>query len=258
MKKIISIIIATTMLLIAFCSCTPSQTEFSYNSNMRFVTEMIDSNSNQQSSTLWYDITSLATLQYHFFETIKENVFVFKVTVAGPSVNNDMYDEIIAEYSSKFDPDDERRRLGACEILTPVKIEEIYYSSNPDVRVGDIITVSEHYIYLDEELRSKMPNTVEKYNLKIGDIIPTKITNKAFYREMFLEEGYSFIVFCCYQNDRSYYCTGYWDLAVYSIDREPMPVDYYGKYEEHEYQRYLNIRKDAIDYYINGNKEVLK
>ncbi|MBR2328107.1 MAG: hypothetical protein IKA51_05765 [Clostridia bacterium] len=267
MKKIISIIIATTMLLVAFCSCTPSQTEFNYSSNMKLVTGITE-NRGSQSSDRWFQPETLAGLNYlykeRFEKELDSDILIFKCKVVGNSKIIADYDELCKMFSENCKSDDETHRIFQSSIHTPVLVEEIYYMSPTlQVKEGDIIYYEEFYTCIDEDLYSKIPNTVEKYDLKVGDLLLGLGSDSAFYQEMFLEKDHSYIIYCSKADyspityEYEYYEAVYENLPIYCVDREPMPVDYYGKYEEHEYQRYLNIRKDAIDYYINGNKEVL-
>ncbi|MBQ2945618.1 MAG: hypothetical protein IJD95_03530 [Clostridia bacterium] len=259
MKKTVSIVLSAIMLLLAFCSCASNSTEFSYSNDMRFVSEIKWSegiNSDQHLGK-W---GSLKGLNDHYFNTLGgDNLFILKVKVAGESKNYSTFDEIYKEKPHLFD-NTEEERLRFCSVRTPVQIEEVYYASDSDsnVKAGNIIMIKEDYYYVDKEFCSKMPDTVEKYNVKVGDIVPNVNNDKAYYREMFLEKDYTFIIYCKLANDGGFYTVSYWKSTVFCIEREPMPVDYYGEDKHKDYISYLNIRKEAIDYYINGNKEVLK
>ncbi|MBR2328108.1 MAG: hypothetical protein IKA51_05770 [Clostridia bacterium] len=262
MKKTVSIVLSAIMLLLAFCSCTSNSTEFSYSSDMRFVLIPFSENGAQSSVGREQPVTLNQLLdRCQESEENGSELLIFKGKVAGNSTVYDIYDRAV-EMVDFLDPEDEKERIIYSGMMTPVQIEELYYSTDPEIKENDIITLHESYVYLNEELFSKIPGLVEKYDLKIGDLLPSGATDQKYYKEMFLEKEYSYIIISfknidIFNDNAVYFHAWYYDNATICIDKEPTPIDYYGEDDRRAYSAYLNIRKEAIDYYINGNKEVL-
>ena len=157
-------------------------------------------------------------------------------------------------------------------LYTPIRVEEIYYQGDQmdvEVKVGDIIYVGQYMCVFTEELLEHYPNALEFFSAKnIGDIYMRDGRNYE-YKEMLFRKDDSYLLMLDGKEGRTFEHNGkeYFFspalspmLNVFNLSREPKTADEHGikiDFQINRYNNWLEIRKDAIDYYINGNKEIL-
>ncbi len=263
MKKTISIIIVATILLICFSGCTSEfkQGNIIIPDNAEIVTK------STLGSVVWDVTSNFEHLQARITEDSREEKYftyadnlVCKGTVVGNSFHNHNYKEWGMDYV-----------VTDGDLFTPIRVEEIYYQGDEmtvEVEVGDIIYVGQYVCVFTEELLEHYPNALEKYNAKnVGDVFILEGANYE-YREMLFKKGEEYLLFLPgrgnyeYNGKKHFYSeVGFTLLNIFNLSREPKTAEELGiesEYKINAYNSYLQIRKDAIDYYINGNKEVLK
>ncbi len=265
MKKIISIIISVTLLLICLSGCGESfkQGDIFIVDDFNAVT-IVHSNS-------WEVITppgSFQQLNNRFTEeseddkyyTYKNNL-VCKGTVVGGSFQEHNYNWNL--YSV----------VTCSELLTPIRVDEIYYQGDETaikVEVGDIIYIGQYVCVFTEELLKHYPNALEYFSAqKVGDIYMRDGRNPENSEMLFRKDESYLLMLDGYDNKtyeyngkQYFYCpTLFATYNIFNLSREPKTAEEHGikiDFQINRYNNWLEIRKDAIDYYINGNKEVLE
>ncbi|MBQ2946180.1 MAG: hypothetical protein IJD95_06425 [Clostridia bacterium] len=275
MKKIISIIISVTLLLICLSGCGNS---FKQGDIAIFDDAKVIYNTSSQGLKAYHSPFSFNMLNNRFVNAEndgslpwdKTKSIVFKATAVGKPILSTPTTDWEEFYSINYE-----RLMLASSIITPMKIEEIYYSGEDlsmDVAVGDVVYVGlGNGTILTEELfnyplGAAFDQFKEKTNAAVGDLWTDFCA--PYTTEMLLKENESYLLFM--QETTFYYfdsegifsCSAHFAMyPSFCISKEPKTAQELGITDSREIEAYntyyLQIRKDAIDYYVNGNKEVL-
>ncbi len=272
MKKIISIIISVTLLLICFSGCGKS---FKQGDVVISDDANVVGRTTETALYIWRMPGSFGVLNYRFAVAEKEGELpwdktksiIFKGTPVGKPIQIAPELESIGNYPNV---------LNTSALVTPVKIEEIYYSGDAlslGVEVGDIVYAAIHCSYIiDDKLVTaydypNFNNFISK--VKIGDY--WTVDPQPFKKEMLLKEDESYLLFMLEDESLSNKQRpgGYFDsegrllvfmhpnmVSIFNLTTEPVIPEEITDGERKMYDQYIQIRKDAIDYYINGNKEI--
>ncbi|MBQ2946179.1 MAG: hypothetical protein IJD95_06420 [Clostridia bacterium] len=278
MKKIISIMISVTLLLICLSGCGNSfkQGNVVISDDAKVVGDF-----NGESLYMWRAPLSFGNLNARYTNAdalsssilsssafVPSESIIFKGTVVGDAIQLGPKNEEI-DLSIYY-----KKVLYLSSLVIPVKVEEVYYTGNDltmEVNAGDIVYVYQGLcrIFTDEFLNLEFGGNLfeefkKKTNASAGDLWTEDPS--PYKKELLLQKGETYLIFIQevrgeqseFDPEGHFFCSMSLSMmSIFCLSKEPGTPEENGVTSEREiriYNRYLQIRKDAIDYYINGNK----